>query len=732
MNLWDVAIQAPFLKPFSYLKGPLDLKRGDSVWVPLGRRTVSGVVLGPSKVFSDKKQHKWKNILSVRDDRPRLPENYLKWVEWLSTYYVYPIGDIFKTTFPPLKKSQRKPKTSVLPSDRQQSLKTYDLILTADQKNIVKKINQAMNFQVHLLYGITGSGKTEVYMGLIEKTIQDGKQVVVIVPEISLTPQLIQRFVKKFGQKVAVLHSYLTNREKTNQWWSMVGREKSILIGARSALFCPLKDLGLVVVDEEHEASFKQWERLHYNARDAAVMLAKQSNCPLVLGSATPSLETWHNACCGKYHLHQLSSRFGPATLPQITIEDMTQHTCKDSKLPFWLSSTLYEKMKQHLERSGQVALFLNRRGDAQTVICYHCGACVMCPNCSVSLTLHFKTHLVCHYCNHHENYQLRCRQCHTDSMQNMGIGTAGLQKDLETLFPDQKILRADRDRISSRKDIEAFIEQVAKKEVDILVGTQMIGKGLDFKHLTLVGVISADISLNLPDFRASERTFQLLVQMAGRAGRHGSRGEVVIQSFNHKNPVIQEAIRYQYEDFAHRELAIRKAMFYPPFQRIVLIRAEGENSQNVESALLAIANFAKEQAGKAFPQEKFFQVLGPAPAPLSKLRGQYRYQILIKSSKGWWLSQFCQYLKTHLQSCVETSSTNKLAIVSSLPRPKKGKALKKVQSDQQICFEFPHLTWQESLKKQNQMKGQAPKTKTGAGQQKIQVDFDIDPLQML
>lgn len=724
-KLWDVAVEAP-LKPLAYLqndKGP-QLKRGLSVLIPLGNRKISGVVLGPSHRSVQKNQYKWKRVISILDDRPQLPEPYLKWVEWLAEYYVYPIGQIFKTTFPPLKKKGRKKEISILP----QNIKPSSLTLTKSQDFIVQKISQQNTFQTHLLYGVTGSGKTEVYFNLIEKTIQQQKQVLMLVPEISLTPQIIQRFIKKFGQKIAVLHSDLTPREKTNQWWNIIDKKRSILIGARSAIFCPIEKLGLVVVDEEHEGSFKQFERLHYNARDASIMLAKLHNCPIVLGSATPSLETWNNAIKGRYQLHVLSTRFGSATLPQVTIEDMTNQ--KKSDLPFWLSQTLYHKMHKHLACGNQVALFLNRRGDAQTVICTQCGECEMCPNCSVSLTVHHKTHLVCHYCNYHKNYDLNCKQCHTDAMQNMGIGTAGIQKDLESLFKNKKILRADSDQISNRKDMETFIDQVSRKQADILVGTQMIAKGLDFKHLTLVGVVAADVSLNLPDFRASERTFQLLVQMAGRAGRHGSQGEVVIQTFNHKNLVIRQAIKHQYEDFANQELAIRQKLCYPPFYRMALIRVRGASIQKIESTLFAIICFAKEQAKEA--KEEYFEVLGPAPAPLSKIKGQYRYQILIKSSKSLWLSQFCQYLKSHLHSCLDLSSPESPALIRSLSKKrslasKKSDLPKKPKGNLQMSFGmFVDLKQKGDFQKEVQSK------KGSNMSTKVVVDIDIDPLQML
>ena len=726
-GLWDVAVEIPLSKPLAYLNNSKNIKleRGLSVLVPLGSRKVLGVILGPSKLHLQKKT-KYKYIISVVEDRPKLPEPYLKWIEWLAQYYVYPIGQIFKTTFPTLKKSTRKQKKSILP----QNIKSSSFTLTEEQNTIVEKINHQKGFQAHLLHGITGSGKTEVYFSLIEKVVEQQKQVLMMVPEISLTPQIIERFIRKFGQKTAILHSDLTNREKTNQWWNIIDKKQLVLIGARSAIFCPIENLGLIIVDEEHESSFKQWERLHYNARDASVMLAKLHNCPIVLGSATPSLETWHNALQGKYQLHQLSKRFGSASLPQITIENMAKNYEKKTSLPFWLSQTLYDKIQEHLSHGNQVALFLNRRGDAQTVICTQCGECTMCPNCSVSLTVHHKIHLVCHYCNYHKNHEIQCKTCYTDTMKNIGIGTAGIQKDLEVLFHDKKILRADRDQISNRKDMQSFIDQVSSKEVDILVGTQMIAKGLDFKYLTLVGVISADMSLNLPDFRASEKTFQLLVQVAGRAGRHNAKGEVVIQTFNQKNLVIQEAIHHQYEPFAQRELAIRKKLCYPPFYRMALIRVRGSSIEKIESALIKISDFTRKQAKES--KEKYVDILGPAPAPLSKVKSQYRYQILIKSSKSPWLSEFCHYLKSHIDSILSISpdqltsahSNNLITHQNSFLKSSLSSKKQKVQID----FSFAQdIQLKESHKQKREIKNNKKKN-----QHKVTVDFDIDPLQML
>ncbi|RYZ79384.1 MAG: primosomal protein N', partial [Proteobacteria bacterium] len=375
----------------------------------------------------------------------------------------------------------------------------------------------------------------------------------------------------------------LTPREKTNQWWAMVEGKKQILIGARSALFCPLPKLGMIVIDEEHETSFKQDEKLKYHARDAAVMLAKFSACPVVLGSATPSLESWQNAKSGRYRLHQLKHRVADRAMPTIEVIDLRGEREErkiegtQDKFPFWCGEVLFKAIGETLEKGQQAALFLNRRGVAQAVICPDCGWVPACPNCAVKLTLHGKSHLLCHYCDYHETLTEYCTECKDGEPKPIGLGTELIERDLTRLFPGARIARMDRDEITTREDLEDAVRSIENREVDILVGTQMIAKGLDFPGLTLVGLVMADVAFNLPDFRASERAFQLLTQVAGRSGRHldEGAGRVIIQTYNPEHPSIHYTVNHDYEGFAEYDLGFREPLHYPPFWRLASFRIQ-------------------------------------------------------------------------------------------------------------------------------------------------------------
>ncbi|KYG70753.1 primosomal protein N' [Bdellovibrio bacteriovorus] len=641
-QLWRVAVDAPLPEALTYSFAH-PLKRGQLVNVPLGRRKVKGLVLGPTDKVPD---FEIKSIDSIDEEYSPLPEPFMKWLEWLAQYYIHPIGQVVQSAFPPLKKtdkqrqSKRPPVIPKLESDT-------NLNLTEEQSACFESISQHHNFSTHLLFGVTGSGKTEVYLRLLEKVLSEGKRGLVLVPEISLTPQLIQRFARRFGDKIAALHSQLTDRERTNQWWDIVEGRKSILIGARSALFCPIEDLGLIIVDEEHEPSFKQDEKLKYNGRDAAVMMGKMMNCPVVLGSATPSLETWKNAVDGKYHLHTLRHRVANRALPEIEVIDLRKQKDdsdeqkkiieKYSHLPFWLSPKLYERMHEVLDRGDQAALFLNRRGIAQMVVCPACGHTRECPNCDISLTLHAHSHLICHYCDYHENFKTKCPDCKEGQLEAIGLGTELVETDLTRLFPGKTIARADRDEIQSRADLEDLVQKMETGEIDILVGTQMIAKGLDFPKLKLVGLVLADVGFNLPDFRATERSFQLITQMSGRAGRHVQEGEapgmVIIQTFNAEHDSITFARNHDFEGFAKHELDIRGQLSYPPVGRLVSFRIQGTHLGKVEDTAGLLARRAHALKAQ-FPQYNSIEILGPAEAPLSKLRGQFRFHLLIKTTQ--------------------------------------------------------------------------------------------------
>jgi len=650
-ELWSVAVDAPLAEPLTYAV-PESLRqllrRGQLVQIPLGRRQTRGLLLQPLAEKSGGQTFELKSIVSVEDQYPALPESFLLWLEWVSQYYFHPIGAVASLAYPPLKKPGTSRKGPVVKVE----IQTQGPPLSQEQQKVVDDILGHSGFAAHLVYGVTGSGKTEVYMRLLEKTLAQGKRGLVLVPEISLTPQLIQRFAARFGDQIAVMHSQLTERERTNQWWEIVEGKKSILIGARSALFCPIDNLGMIVVDEEHEASFKQEEKLKYHARDAAIMLAKLTACPVVLGTATPSLETWKNASEGRYRLHRMTARIEGRSLPKIEIIDMRaakeQLKAESSQLPTWLSLPLYQAIQQNLQQKKQVALFLNRRGVAPLVLCPSCGYTHECPNCDINLTLHGQSHLVCHYCDYHENLKERCPDCKEGEMTPVGLGTELLEKEMRHLFPEARVARADRDEISSRSDLETLIENMEKGEIDILIGTQMIAKGLDFINLNLVGLVLADIGFNIPDFRSTERSFQLITQVAGRSGRHVKEGEdpgqVIVQTYNPDHPSLAFAQAHDFAGFAEQELVHRQALLYPPYGRLISLRIQGNNLEKVQLTARRTAQICQHLKTK-FPKYNSIEVLGPAEAPLSRVRGQFRYHLLLKGPESKSLNQLCRHL---------------------------------------------------------------------------------------
>ena len=626
-QLWQVAVNAPLQAPFTYSETEsLNLSPGTSVKVPFGpkNRLVSGLIIGPGEKNQD---FAIKNIEEENPERPKLRPEFLQWLNWVASYYLYPLGQVQEMVFPPLKKeSNRKTrKGAVVPQ-----VEPIDPpALTTDQQAALEQISLD-TFQTTLLHGVTGSGKTEVYIELIQKIMDQGKKAMVLVPEISLTPQLIKRFAQRFPDEIAVFHSHLTEREKTNQWWSMVSGNKKLIIGARSALFCPVPNLGIIVVDEEHESSFKQEEKLKYNARDAAVARGQFANFPVILGSATPSLETWHNCQVGKYRKVSLPKRVSERPLPQVEIIDLAQHRDKDENFPFWLSPPLYEKLKINFERGLQSALFLNRRGIAPTVQCFSCGFMYMCPNCDITLTLHGSHHLVCHYCNYHEKMSDECPDCNEGEPKAYGLGTEAVEQDLLRIFPEACVFRADRDEINNREALEEMVEKMETGKIDFLVGTQMIAKGLDFKSLTLVGLVQADVALNIPDFRANERSFQLTTQMSGRAGRHEIPGEVIIQTYKPDHESLVCAKNNAYSAFVEKELKHRHMFKYPPFGKIAAIRLSALKQDELINSGKSIVNFGNSLI-QEFSSLKGAQILGPTPAPLSRIKNRYRYHILIK-----------------------------------------------------------------------------------------------------
>ena len=628
---YEVALSLALKKYFIYSSEHL-FRKGQSVLVPLKNKEMSAVILREVDCPKEK-SFKIKSILSEDEERVRLSSARLKWLSWLADYYHYNLGQVVHLSFPPGAGKSKKIKKASSPT----APEVFDVkqpeassgkkkpLLTTEQKKCVKEIQAKEGFRVHLLHGVTGSGKTEIYFRLIEPAVKEGKSVLVLVPEIALTPQHIKRFSARFPGKVACFHSGLSPREKRRQWVEMLKGDKQILIGPRSALFCPLPRLSWIIVDEEHESYFKQEEKLKYHGRDAAVYLGKCLNIPVVLGSATPSLESWRNARTGKYNYHYLKERVFQTPVPGMEVVDMKKERERQSSLPYWLSKKMHEALEQSLEKKEQAALFLNRRGESVYVFCPSCGYHFSCVNCDISLTQHQGSHLLCHYCGFQQEKPSACPECKSEDLFSFGVGTATLQKELQNLFPSARIIRADRDEVKTHKQWADILDRIEKKEVDIVIGTQMIAKGLDFPHLNLVGLISADQGLNWPDFRSAEKSFQLITQMAGRSGRRDQPGRVILQSYNPFHPVVKLLKSGSYEQFAEQELKQREKFCYPPFGKLCLVRAQSVSASSAKKMALKIRDRLK--------CVKNLEVLGPVPAPHFRLRSKYRYHLLLKSS---------------------------------------------------------------------------------------------------
>ena len=512
-------------------------------------------------------------------------------------------------------------------------LPTEPLPLTAEQQKALDLCNAAIDHpdKPVLIRGVTGSGKTEVYLQAIDHCLHQGKDAIVLVPEISLTPQTVERFRARFPkQQITVLHSHLSEGERHDQWHKIRDGESHIVIGARSAVFAPVQSLGLIVVDEEHENSYKQDETPRYNARDLAVVRGKLENAAVVLGSATPSLESFYNAQRGRYTLATLSQRVDNQKMPVIRIVDMRQEAIRAKGL-YVLSSRLRDAIQARLDKSEQVILFLNRRGYATHMCCPKCGYVATCSHCSVSLVYHRKDDkLSCHFCGHHETAPKVCPnpECRDPAIRYSGIGTEIVESAIQKVFPKARVQRMDSDVMTRKSLYREILGAFRVGKIDILVGTQMIAKGLHFPNVTLVGIIHADMALHLPDFRAGERTFQLLVQVAGRAGRGDVEGEVVVQSFTPYHPAIQHARQHDYLGFYEQEIEFREQLRYPPVNRMVCLTMRGRNDTKVKFYADTLARELKKHVARDV-------IIGePGPAPLAKIQNYHRYQLILRADK--------------------------------------------------------------------------------------------------
>ena len=498
--------------------------------------------------------------------------------------------------------------------------------------------------QTFLLHGVTGSGKTEVYMQTMAQILESGKSVIVLVPEISLTPQTASRFIGRFGERVAVLHSRLSNGERFDQWHRIQKGDADIVIGPRSAVFAPVKELGLLIIDEEHSDSYKSDTAPRYHAREIAQKRTELANCPLLLGSATPSLESFFYAQNDTYKLLSLPSRVLDRKMPEVHIVDMRNELKKGNRTIF--SERLSSAIAARLEKREQIILFLNRRGHSKYVFCRTCGYAERCENCSISLTFHFETKkLVCHHCGHKRDTHPTCPDCSSpaiDYFGRRGFGTETVEREVQKAFPKANIKRFDADSTAKKNAHQHILEDFQHQKIDILIGTQMVAKGLDFPNVTLVGVIVADTALNLPDFRASEQTFSLLTQVAGRSGRAEAAGEVIIQTYMPDHYCISAAQTHDYVGFYEKEVEARSALQYPPFSHVATLVLRGKNENEVIDAANDVNNQLQILQTDKFPE---VIILGPAPAPLSKIDGKFRWRFLLRSRNIKKISQLLQNL---------------------------------------------------------------------------------------
>lgn len=524
--------------------------------------------------------------------------------------------------------------TRVFEQDQKQQL-TYDQ--QEAYKSILESI-QAHRQRTYLLHGVTGSGKTEVYLQTIEEVLKLGRQAMMLVPEIALTPQMVLRFKRRFGDEVAVLHSGLSKGERYDEWQKIRDGKASVSVGARSSVFAPFKNLGMIIIDEEHESSYKQEDYPRYQARDIAQWRSQYHQCPLILGSATPSLETYARAEKGVYELLSLPNRVNEQALPEIEIVDMRTELSSGNRSMF--SEQLRKAIQQRLDKKEQIVLFLNRRGYASFMLCRDCGHVPQCPNCDISLTYHKSTdQLKCHYCGHQEVPPNKCPNCESEHIRQVGTGTQRVEELLQEAFQEARIIRMDVDTTSRKGAHEKLLDDFGAGKGDILLGTQMIAKGLDFPNITLVGVLNADTMLNLPDFRASERTYQLLTQVSGRAGRHEKEGEVIIQTYNPEHYAIKDVQANDYKAFFNKEMNYRKMGKYPPYFFLINFTIAHKEMKKVMEASKHIHKILLQHL-----TEKAL-VLGPSPAALSRINNEYRFQILVKYKSEPALHEALKYL---------------------------------------------------------------------------------------
>jgi primosomal protein N' (replication factor Y) (superfamily II helicase) len=623
----QIAVPAPLFQAFDYLPpAGVDahtLRPGLRLRVPFGRGRRVGVLLGAA-AQTEVSAARLKRALEILDDEPVLPPDLLELCRWAADYYHHPLGEVLATALPtrlreggPLR-AARSRKTAQPTNEP-----GLPPPLNPEQAQALAQVRESLGrFQPLLLEGVTGSGKTEVYLQAISEVVAQGRQALVLVPEIGLTPQFVARFRARLGAGLALAHSGLADGERLNAWLAARSGEAAVVIGTRSAVFTPLPRLGLVVIDEEHDASYKQQEGFRYSARDLAIRRAQQAGVPVLLGSATPSLESLHNAQAGRYRLLHLKQRAGAAEHPPMHLIDVRGQHLREG-----LSNALIAHVRRHLEAGGQALLFLNRRGFAPTLLCHSCGWVADCKRCDAHMTLH-RAHdkLRCHHCGAERPPEPACPHCRSNDLLAVGQGTERVEQALQELFPGVGLARIDRDTTRRKGALDRLLDEVHSGQARLLIGTQMLAKGHDFPEVTLVGVLNADAGLFSADFRAPERMAQLITQVAGRAGRASRPGEVYIQTHQPQHPLLNQLIRAGYRAFAEAALEERREAGYPPYGHLALLRAESVQPAAAMQFLEEAAALARATLPKAL------ELWGPVPAPMERRAGRVRAQLLLQS----------------------------------------------------------------------------------------------------
>ncbi|MDP8253847.1 MAG: primosomal protein N' [Candidatus Kaelpia aquatica] len=611
---------------YSLPSGISKVEIGSRVKAPFRNSIKVGYVVGINE--DGKSFPGLKDILELLDDKPLLNEEMLQLSKWISSYYYSSWGEAIEAIVPSI---LRKGRESYGPRKDYLSLADDSFIrptvLTKDQEEVLKTINRTLgSFSSFLLHGVTGSGKTEVYIRVIEEVLKRGQSAIVLVPEIALTPQTISRFKKCLGDKISVLHSRLTEAQRFKEWEKLKDETNRVSIGTRSAVFAPLENIGLIVIDEEHDSSYKQNETPRYHAREVALKRAQINGCPLILGSATPALESYYKAQRGEHILLRLPERVKEQSLPLVGVVDL-KTVKKKSMADMIFTPPLKSKLEEVLSRDMQAILFLNRRGFSTFIYCQNCGYVVKCRRCDITLTYHMKTKdLICHYCNYRSDLPELCPQCRNKYLSLRGIGTQRVVSELHKLFPSARAERLDSDSLAEKGKLDDIISRFRERKIDILVGTQIVAKGHDFPHVELVGVILADLSLNILDFRSGEKTFSLITQVAGRSGRGDNRGSVVIQTYNPEHFTIKTSVDHDYESFYAQEIKRREEIGFPPFSELIKIEFRHKDERKVKSAAEKVKAKLIESLGSVV------DVLGPAPSPVKKKKDVYRWNLISKT----------------------------------------------------------------------------------------------------